>query len=84
MTDVSIYTTRICPYCVAAKRLLSKRDIPYEDIDVSNDPDKRAWLVQATGRRTVPQIFIKGEAIGGYDELAALDASGELAKKLAA
>jgi glutaredoxin 3 len=81
--EVIIYTTRVCSYCVAAKRLLTARGVPYQEIDVSSDDAKRAWLVQATGRRTVPQIFIAGEPIGGYDDLAALDKSGELAKKLA-
>jgi glutaredoxin 3 len=81
--EVTIYTTRVCSYCVAAKRLLAARSVPYQEIDVSSDDAKRAWLVEATGRRTVPQIFIGGEPIGGYDDLAALDKSGELAKKLA-
>jgi glutaredoxin 3 len=83
-TEVTVYTTRVCPYCIAAKRLLGARGVAYQEIDVSSDDAKRAWLVEATGRRTVPQIFIAGEAIGGYDDLAALDKSGELAKKLAA
>jgi glutaredoxin 3 len=83
-TEVTVYTTRVCSYCVAAKRLLTARGVAYQEIDVSSDDAKRAWLVEATGRRTVPQIFIAGESIGGYDELAALDKSGELAKKLAA
>lgn len=83
MSDVTIYTTRICPYCIAAKRLLSSRGIAYDEVDVSGDQAKRAWLVEVTGgRKTVPQIFIKGEAIGGYDELSALDQSGQLASKL--
>ncbi|HEY6462647.1 MAG TPA: glutaredoxin 3 [Polyangiaceae bacterium] len=84
MADVTIYTTRICGYCIAAKRLLAQRQIPYDEVDVSTDADKRAWLVTETGQRTVPQIFIKGESIGGYDELAALDKSGALSAKLAA
>ena len=83
MADVTVYTTRLCGYCHAAKRLFAGRGIAYDEIDVSNDPDKRAWLVETTGRRTVPQIFIRGESIGGYDELAALDGSGQLAAKLA-
>jgi glutaredoxin 3 len=82
MTDVKIYTTRVCAYCIAAKRLLKARAIPYQEIDVTGDDAKRAWLVETTGRRTVPQIFIGDEAIGGYDELAALDKSGQLAGKL--
>jgi glutaredoxin 3 len=80
--EVTVYTTQVCPYCIAAKRLLGQRGVAYREIDVSNDPGKRAWLVEATGRRTVPQIFIAGEAIGGFDDLAALDKSGELSKKL--
>jgi glutaredoxin 3 len=79
-----MYSTRVCPYCVRAKALLQKRGIPFEEIDVSDDSNKRAWLVQTTGRRTVPQIFIHGESIGGSDELHALDRSGELQRKLAA
>ena len=80
--DVRIYVTSWCPYCVAAKRLLKERRIPYVEIDVGGDMPKRAWLVEATGRRTVPQIFIHGESIGGYDDLAALDRSGVLLEKL--
>ncbi len=80
---VRIYTTPICPYCIRAKMLLKKRGIAYEEVDVGGDADKRAWLVEASGgRRTVPQIFIKGEAIGGFDDLAKLDESGELKAKL--
>jgi glutaredoxin 3 len=82
MTDVTIYTTRVCGYCVAAKRLLAARSIPYKELDVTGDDARRAWLVETTGRRTVPQIFIGDRAIGGYDELAALDQSGKLAEML--
>jgi len=77
-SEVRIYTTRVCPYCVAAKRLLSARGVAYQEIDVTGDDARRAWLVQQTGRRTVPQIFIGDEAIGGFDELASLDQSGRL------
>ena len=80
--EVTLYTTRVCGYCIAAKRLLDARNVPYKEIDVSSDPEKRAWLVEATGRRTVPQIFIADESIGGFDDLAALDRAGELAEKL--
>jgi glutaredoxin 3 len=79
VTRVVIYTTPSCPFCVHAKRLLSARGIPFEEVDVSDDPAGRADLVRKTGRRTVPQIFIDGESIGGYEELAALDASTRLA-----
>ncbi|MBX3198599.1 MAG: glutaredoxin 3 [Labilithrix sp.] len=84
MKAVRLYTTLICPYCVRAKLLLKGRGIAFEEIDVSGDPEKRDWLVETTGRRTVPQIFIGDEPIGGFDELRALDLSGELDKKLAA
>lgn len=84
MKPVRVYSTLICPYCVRAKMLLKDRGIAYEEVDVTGDHDKRMWLVKTTGRRTVPQIFIGEEAIGGFDELRALDVSGELTKKLAA
>jgi glutaredoxin 3 len=80
--EVKVYTTNVCPYCFRAKAVLSKRGIPYEEIDVSGDHEKRAWLVQATGRRTVPQIFIDGDPIGGSDELVEMDRSGELARRV--
>jgi len=80
--EVTIYTTRVCGYCIAAKRLLASRKVAFTEIDVSGDHAKRAWLVETTGQRTVPQIFIAGESIGGFEELADLDRAGELAKKL--
>jgi glutaredoxin 3 len=79
---VRVYSTTFCPYCVRAKHLLKARGIAFEEIDVSGDHEKRSWLVEATGRRTVPQIFIGDEAIGGFDELHALDRSGELINKV--
>lgn len=81
MSRVRVYSTLICPYCIRAKALLKERGIPYEEIDVTGDPEKRAWLVKATGRRTVPQIFIDEEPIGGFDDLRELDRTGELQKK---
>jgi glutaredoxin 3 len=81
---VEVYTTRVCPYCVSAKSLLKKRDIPYTEIDVSGDHDKRVWLAKTSGQKTVPQIFIDGQPVGGFTELAALDKSGELAARLSA
>jgi glutaredoxin 3 len=79
VTEVEIYTTPWCPYCVAAKELLDERRIAYREIDVSTDPQRRAEARERSGRHTVPQIFIAGEAIGGYAELALLDAEGDLA-----
>lgn len=78
MADVVVYSTSSCGYCVRAKALLAKLGIKYEEVDVTTDSNKREWLVEATGRRTVPQIFIKGKAIGGFDDLAALNSSGGL------
>jgi len=75
---VRIYTTQTCPYCVRAKRLLQKKSVPYQEIDVSWDDEARLRLMQATGRRTVPQIFIGEKHVGGSDDLHALEERGEL------
>lgn len=83
MAKVKVYTTSYCPFCDAAKAHLQRRNIPFEEIDVTDDAAKQA-LKQRTGWRTVPQIFIDDELIGGYQELMALDARGELAKRLGA
>lgn len=83
MTKVEIYTTKICPYCVKAKNLLVKKGLIFTEIDVSTDQNAREDLVlKANGRRTVPQIFINDQSIGGCDDLYALEASGELDKLL--
>jgi len=85
MATVEIYATPICGYCHRAKRLLSSKGVSYAEIDVMADPSRRAEMVQrANGGRTVPQIFIDGEHIGGSDELAALDRTGKLDALLAA
>ena len=75
---VTVYTSNFCGYCVAAKRLLQRDEIPFEEVDLSGDPARRAELVTQTGWRTVPMIFIDGELIGGYQELAALRSGGGL------
>jgi glutaredoxin 3 len=79
VTRVKLYTTSSCPFCLRAKRLLEARGIPFEEIDVGNDDALREEIMQRTGRRTVPQIFIDERSIGGFEELAALDAAGQLA-----
>jgi glutaredoxin 3 len=81
---VEVYRTRYCGYCTMAVRLLDQQRVPFTEIDVSGDQDRRRWLTQVTGRRTVPQIFIDGRSIGGYDELASLARRGELQRLLAA
>ena len=84
MATVKIYSTTYCSYCRAAKALLTRKGVPFEEIDVTNDPAQRAELVARTGRRTVPQIFIGGEPVGGFDELVALNRTGELEQRLGA
>jgi glutaredoxin 3 len=84
MPPVLIYTTPICPYCVRAKQLLSRKGVSYEEIDVSRDTALRMDLVQRTRQRTVPQIFIGEHHVGGCDELYALERAGELDPLLAA
>jgi glutaredoxin 3 len=76
---VLVYTAPMCPYCARAKRLLGERGLAFREIDVAADAAQRTLMVQASGRRTVPQIFIDGQPIGGYEELAALDREGRLA-----
>jgi glutaredoxin 3 len=85
MRPVEIYTTPICPYCHAAKRLLQKKGVSFTEIDVSRDPDLRAAMSQrAMGRRTVPQIFVGETHVGGCDDLYALEDAGKLDPLLAA
>jgi glutaredoxin 3 len=84
MRQVEIYTTPICPYCHAAKRLLQKKGVAFAEIDVSRDPALRAAMTQrAGGRRTVPQIFVGGQHVGGCDDLHDLDHAGKLDPLLA-
>src|SRR5947207_2517973 len=76
---IEIYTTRYCPYCHAAKRLLSRKGVEFTEIDVTGDAKRRSEMVaRANGRMTVPQIFIGSTHVGGYDDLAALDRAGKL------
>lgn len=83
MADVVVYRTQFCPYCVRAKHLLQGKGVPFKEVDVTDDPGKRKWLLDATRQRTVPQIFINGKPIGGFDDMARLDRSGELDRLLA-
>ncbi len=79
MALVEIYSTMFCPFCWRAKKLLKKRGVEYAEIDVMADSARRSEMVaRANGRDTVPQIFIDGRHIGGSEELAALERSGEL------
>lgn len=80
---VTIYSTHVCPYCTRAKALLDSKQVPYTEIYVDEDPQKRLEMMQKSGRRTVPQIFIGERHVGGFDDLYALDRSGGLDPLLA-
>jgi glutaredoxin 3 len=79
MTRILLYTAPYCGYCRAAKRLLTSKGLDFTEIDVSEDPAKREEMIsRAMGMRTVPQIFIQGRHVGGYDELAELEREAKL------
>jgi glutaredoxin 3 len=83
MAQVEMYTTGWCPYCAMAKALLGRKGVAFDEINLDAEPDRRAEMVQrAHGGRTVPQIFIDGEHIGGCDDMMALDRKGLLDPKL--
>jgi glutaredoxin 3 len=78
--DIKLYSTTYCSYCRAAKALLEQRHLPFTEIDCSEDSATRERLVNETGRRTVPQIYLDGIPVGGFDELQRLDRSGDLSR----
>jgi glutaredoxin 3 len=81
MPRILMYSTRVCPYCTRAEQLLAKKGINADQIEkirVDDHPEQRVEMMRITGRRTVPQIFIGDRHIGGFDDMAALDAAGEL------
>lgn len=83
MAHVEIFTTRLCPYCIRAKSLLKSKGVVYREVDVTGNAAAREQLATRTGRRTVPQIFINGRSIGGFDDIAELNEDGILDKMLA-
>jgi glutaredoxin 3 len=84
MPPVKMYTTAVCPYCIRAKQFLKSKGVEHiEEVRVDMDPQARDLMMQTTGRRTVPQIFIGETHVGGCDDLMALDANGGLAPLLA-
>jgi glutaredoxin 3 len=84
MRSVLMYSTRVCPYCVMAEKLLQKKGVvQLEKILIDVDPAQRETMMARTGRRTVPQIYIGDHHVGGYDDLAALDRAGKLDALLA-
>ena len=79
MPPVKMYTTAVCPYCVRAKQILKAKGVDHiEEVRVDVNPEERARMMEITGRRTVPQIFIGDTHVGGCDDLVALDAKGGL------
>lgn len=85
MQAVKMYTTAVCPYCIRAKQILKSKGVEnIEEIRVDTDPALRQHMMDITGRRTVPQIFIGDTHVGGHDDLVALDAQGGLMPLLAA
>jgi len=78
MASVKVYTKRNCPYCVRAKALLDRKGVAYEEIDAEHDDALRAWLVETTGQRTVPQVFVGERSLGGFSDIDALDRQGKL------
>ncbi len=78
MTNVVIYSSNHCPYCTRAKDLLQRKQLNYKEIRVDQDENQMAKMVELSGRRTVPQIFINDKPIGGFDDLWALEQQGKL------
>jgi glutaredoxin 3 len=78
MQAVTLYTTAYCPYCINAKALLTRKGVTYEEIDVSRSPERMAEMLQRSKRRSVPQIFIGEQHVGGFDDLAALERGSKL------
>ena len=84
MAPVTIYSKGWCPYCAAAKELLSEKGVAFKEIDIDRQPGSRQEMIARSGRTTVPQIFIGERHVGGCDDLYALDRSGGLDPLLAA
>ena len=84
MAKVVMYTTQYCPYCVQAKALLRHKGVAFDEIDVGGNDELREQMIEASGRRTVPQIFIDDNPIGGFEELRSLEEQGKLDDLLAA
>ena len=83
MVNIDIYTTSYCPFCIRAKKLLANKKVEFNEIDLSENPDKfEEMLLKSNGARTVPQIFVNGEHIGDCDHIHDLDQKGELDKIL--
>ncbi|WP_458071824.1 glutaredoxin 3 [Rhodanobacter sp. BL-MT-08] len=83
MSKIEVYSTAVCPYCVSAKNLLKAKGLEWTEVRIDTDPAQRdAMLTRSGGRRTVPQIFINDQHVGGFDDLVAADRSGKLTQLL--
>ncbi|TAM62676.1 MAG: glutaredoxin 3 [Rhodanobacter sp.] len=83
MSKIEVYSTAVCPYCVAAKNLLKSKGLEWAEVRIDTDAAQRdVMLTRSGGRRTVPQIFVNDQHVGGFDDLVAADRSGKLAKLL--
>jgi glutaredoxin 3 len=78
MAKVQMYSKKNCPFCVRAKALLDRKGISYEEIDAEGNDELRTWLAEASGQKTVPQIFVDGRPLGGFSDIDALDKQGKL------
>jgi glutaredoxin 3 len=76
--SIRVYSKKNCPYCVRAKALLDKKGVAYQEIDVEGNDDLRIWLAEASGQKTVPQIFVGERPLGGFSDIDALDKKGQL------
>lgn len=83
MADVIVYSSAHCPYCVMAKQLLERKGVAYKEIRVDLEPAKREEMMRKSKQRTVPQIFINDQAVGGYTDLLAIDRAKKLDQMLA-
>jgi glutaredoxin 3 len=84
MKSVTVYTADRCRHCLVAKALLDARGIPYDEVNLTKDPDGRVELARRTGLMTFPQIVIEDEPLGGLDDLTAADSNGSLLDRIAA
>jgi glutaredoxin 3 len=81
--QVIVYTTKVCPYCVMAKTLLTKKNVAFREVLVDTRPELRTWLVERSKQRTVPQIFVNGESLGGFSDISELEHQKKLDELLA-
>jgi len=84
MAEIEMYTKPTCPFCLGAKRLLESKGQSWKEVDIAAEPERRDEMIRRAGRHTVPQIWIGERHVGGYDELARIDATGELDRLLEA